>query len=71
MGTMTVVALCGFRVAELRDFSVIRVEVGERDVFVAPPALCHDVELETLLVSAPNRVCTVAIIANRKLLVAS
>jgi hypothetical protein len=67
---MTVITLRGLRVAELRNFSVIGVEVRSCDIFMTPAALRHNVKFESLLVGTSNRVGTVAIVADRQLLVA-
>jgi hypothetical protein len=42
---------------------VVGIKVCFRDFFMTPPALCHDVELKTLFISATNRVRRMAIAA--------
>ena len=69
MGTVTVVTLRRFRVSELRHFAVIRIEIRFRNRLVTTTALLHDLQFEPVLISSPDRVRRVAIIAHRKLFV--
>ena len=65
---VAIVALRRFRVPELRDFSVVRVEVRLGDLLVAASALRHDLELESLRVGAANLVRGVVVVAHGQFL---
>lgn len=67
--TMAVVALCRLGVPELRNLPVVRVEVGRRDCLVAPAALAHDGELESLFVGTTDGMRAVTVVAHGKLFV--
>jgi hypothetical protein len=63
VGPMAVITLRGFRVAQLRYFAMVRIEVCPGNFFVAPPALCHDIQLEAFLISTTDCVRCVAVAA--------
>src|SRR5450759_4607889 len=66
---MAVVTLSRLRVAEARDLTVVGLEIGLGDRFVAAAALTHDAQLESLRVRAADGVRGVAVIAHRQFLV--
>ena len=66
MGTVTVIALCRFRVSELRHLAVIGIEIRFRNRFMTTTALLHDLQFEAGLVCPSDRVSRVTIIAHRQ-----
>lgn len=69
MGTVTIVAFCGFRVSELCHFSMVRIEIRFGDLFMASSAFRHNLELEPLHIRTPDGVSRVAVIAHGQFLV--
>lgn len=69
VSAVTVIALGGLCVSELRDFSMVGVEITLGNVFMAAAALVHDLELEAFRVGPPDRMCRVAVAADRERLV--
>ena len=69
MGTVTVITLRRFRVSKLRHLSMIGVEIRFCNRLMTPTALLHDLQFESRLISPPDCVRRVAIVAYRQWLV--
>lgn len=69
MSTVTVIALRGLRVSELRHFAVIGIEIRFRDRFMTTTALLHDLQFETGFIRPTDGVRRVTIVAYRQWLV--
>ena len=67
---VTIVTLCRFRVPQLGNLAVVGVKIRFGDLLMTAPTFRHDVELEPLHISAPDRVSGVAIVAHRQILLA-
>ena len=66
MGTVTVIALRGFCISELRHFAMIGIEIRFRNRLMTATALLHDLQFETGLIGSSDRVGRVAIITYRQ-----
>ena len=66
---VAIVALGCLCVAQLGDLAVIRIEIRLCNVFVAPSALRHDIQLESGFICTADRVRTMTITADGKWLV--
>src|SRR5208282_974455 len=64
--SMAVVALCRFRVPELRDLPVIGIKIGLGNLLVAASTCRHHGQPETVLIGTVDGMSGVAIVANRK-----
>ena len=69
VSSVTIITFCSFGVAELRDFSVIGVEVRGGNLLMTLSAFCHDVEFKSCNVRPADGVCGMTIVADGKLLV--
>ncbi len=66
MCSMAVVAFGCFRVTELRNLSVERLEICVSDLYMTSPALVDDIKLESFLVGSADCVRGMAIVAHGK-----
>ena len=66
---MTVIALCGLRVSQPRHLAVVSIKIRFCDRFVTSTALVHNLQFESGLISPADRMCRVAIGADRQLLI--
>ncbi len=64
MRTVTIIALCRLRVSELGDLAMVRFEVRLGNIRVAPSTFRHDLKLEPLQISAPDRMGCVTFAAD-------
>ena len=69
VSAVTIVTFCRLGVTELRDFSVVGVEVRGGDLLMTPPAFSHDVEFKSRNVRTANGVRGMTIVADREFLV--
>ncbi len=63
---MAIIALCRLGISKLRHLAVISVEVSLRDRFVTAAALSHNFKLKAGRIDPPDRMCRMAIAANRQ-----